>query len=74
MTLELVVGVDFGRLVVGKTILSYICLPFHSATQASQLTGTSSYHRFRFHYPLITYLTPEDSTRPLAKYISTWPD
>ena len=41
----------------GKTILSYICLPFHSPTQASQLTGTSSYYRFRCHYPLITYLT-----------------
>ena len=54
MTSEPVVGVDFGRLVVGKTILSYIYLPFHSATQASQLTGTSSYYRFRCHYPLIT--------------------
>ena len=38
MTSELVVGVVFGHLVVGKTILSYICLPFHSPTQASQLT------------------------------------
>ena len=57
MTSELVVGVVFGRPVVGKMTLSYICLPFHSPTQASQLTGTSSYDWFRCHYPLITYLT-----------------
>ena len=56
MTSEPVVGVVFGRPVVGKTILSYICLPFHSPTHASQLTGTASYYRFRCHYPLITYL------------------
>ena len=36
MTSEPVVGVVFGRLVVGKTTLSYICLPFHSPTQVSQ--------------------------------------
>ena len=59
MTSELVVGVVFGRPVEGKTTLSYICLPFHSPTQASQLTGTSSYYRFRCHYPLITYLNLE---------------
>ena len=35
MVLEPVVGVVFGRPVVGKTIVSYICLPFHSPTQAS---------------------------------------
>ena len=46
MTSEPVVGVVFGRPVEGKTTLSYICLPFHSPTQASQLTGTSSYYRF----------------------------
>ena len=57
MTSEPVVGVVFGRPVEGKTTLSYICLPFHSPTQASQLTGTSSYYRFRCHYPLITYLS-----------------
>ena len=57
MTSEPVVGVVFGRPVVGKTTLSYICLPFHSPTQASQLTGTSSSYRFQCHYPLITYLT-----------------
>jgi hypothetical protein len=57
MTSEPVVGAVFGRPVEGKTTLSYICLPFDSPTQASQLTGTSSYYRFRCHYPLITYLT-----------------
>ena len=57
MTSEPVVGVVFGRPVEGKMTLSYICLPFHSPTQASQLTGTSSYYRFRCHYPLITYLS-----------------
>ena len=57
MTSELVVGLVFGRLVEGKTTLSYICLSFHLPTHASQLTGTSSYYRFRCHYPLITYLT-----------------
>ena len=57
MTSEPVVGVVFGRPVEGKTTLSYICLPFHSPTQASQLTGTSSSYRFQCHYPLITYLT-----------------
>ena len=57
MTSEPVVGVVFGRPVVGKMTLSYICLPFHSPTQASQLTETSSYYRFRCHYPLITYFT-----------------
>ena len=57
MTSELVVGVVFGHPVVSKTTLSYSCLPFHSPTQASQLTGTSSYYWFRCHYPLITYLT-----------------
>ena len=56
MTLEPVVGVDLGRPVVGKMTLSYICLPFHSATQASQLIGTLSYYWFRCHYPLITNL------------------
>ena len=56
MTSEPVVGVVFGRLVEGKTTLSYICLPFHSPTQASQLTGILSYYRFRCHYPLINYL------------------
>ena len=56
MTSEPVVGVVFGRPVVGKMTLSYICLPFHLPTQASQLTGTSSYYRFRCHYTLITYL------------------
>ena len=61
MTSEPVVGVVFGRPVEGKTTLSYICLPFHSPTQASQLTGTSSYYRFRCHYPLITYLTTDYS-------------
>ena len=40
MTSEQVVGVDLGRPVVGEMTLSYICLPFHSPTQASQLTGT----------------------------------
>ena len=58
MTSEPVEGVVFGRLVVGKMTLSYICLPFHSPTQASQPTRTSSYYRFRCHYPLITYLNP----------------
>ena len=38
MTSEPVVGVVFGRPVVGKMTLSYICLPFHSPTQASQLS------------------------------------
>ena len=57
MTSEPVVGVVFGRPVEGKTTLSYICLPFHSPTQASQLTGTSSYYQFQCHYPLITYLS-----------------
>ena len=56
MTSELVVCVVFGRPVEGKTTLGYICLLFHSPTQASQLTRTSSYYRFRCHYPLITYL------------------
>ena len=63
MTSEPVVGVVFGRPVVGKTILSYICLPFHSPTQASQLTETSSYYRFRCHYPLITYLNLDKKTK-----------
>ena len=57
MTSEPVVGVVFGRPVVGKRILIYICLPFHSPAQASQLTRTSSYYRFRCHCPLITYLS-----------------
>ena len=57
MTSEPEVGVVFGRPVVGKTTLSYICLPFHSPTQASQLTWTSSNYWFRCHYPLITYLS-----------------
>ena len=56
MTSEPVVGVVLGRPVVGKMTLIYICLPFHSPTPQSQLTGTSSYYRFRCHYPLITYL------------------
>ena len=56
MTSEPVVGAVFGRPAVGKTTLSYICLPFHSPTQASQLTRTSSYYQFRCYYPLITYL------------------
>ena len=59
MTLEPVVGVVFGRSVVGKMTLSYICLPFHSPAQASQLTGTSSNYRFWCHYHLITYLIPQ---------------
>ena len=42
MTLEPVAGEVFGRPVVGKMTLSYICVPFHSPTQASQLTGTLS--------------------------------
>ena len=57
MTSEPVVGVVLGRPVVGKMTLIYICLPFHSPTPQSQLTGTSSYYRFRCHYPLITYLS-----------------
>ena len=57
MTSEPVVGIVFGHPVEDKTTLSYICLPSHSPTQASQLTGTSSYYRFRCHYPLITYLS-----------------
>ena len=64
MTSEPVVGVVFGRPVEGKTTLRYICLPFHSPTQASQLTGTLSYYRFQCHYPLITYLTSEDQIDP----------
>ena len=55
MTSEPVVGVVLGRPVVGKMTLIYICLPFPSPTPQSQLTGTSSYYRFRCHYPLITY-------------------
>ena len=35
MTSEPVVGVVFGRPVVGKMTLSYICLPFHSPTPLS---------------------------------------
>ena len=58
MTSEPVVDVVFVRPVEGKMNFSYICLPFHSPTHASQLTGTSSYYRFRCHYPLITYLMP----------------
>ena len=55
-----VVFSTFGGPVIGKTILSYICKPFHSPTQASQLTRTSSfYYRFQCHYPLITYLSVE---------------
>ena len=57
MTSEPVVGVVLGRQVVGKITLIYICLPFPSPTPQSQLTGTSSYYRFRCHYPLITYTT-----------------
>ena len=57
MTSEPVVGVVLGRQVVGKMTLIYICLPFPSPTPQSQLTGTSSYYRFRCHHPLITYLT-----------------
>ena len=57
MTSEPVVGVVLGRQVVGKMTLIYICLPFPSPTPQSQLTGTSSYYRFRCHYPLITYLS-----------------
>ena len=57
MTLEPVVGVVFGRPVVVKMTLSYICLPFHSPTQASQPTGTLSYYQFQCHCPLITYLS-----------------
>ena len=48
----------------GKTILTYICLPFYSPTQASQLTGTSSYYRFRCYYPLITYLSAHHMVSP----------
>ena len=42
MTSEPVVGVVLGRPVVGKMTLIYICLLFHSPTQASQLTGTTT--------------------------------
>ena len=56
MTSEPVVCVVLGRPVVGKMTLIYICLPFHSPTPQSQLTGTSSYYWFRCHYPLITCL------------------
>ena len=59
MTSEPVVGVVLGRQVVGKMTLIYICLPFPSPTPQSQLSGTSSYYRFRCHYPLITYLKLE---------------
>ena len=47
MTLVWVEGVVFGRPVDGKMTLSYICLPFYSPTQASQLTGTPSFYQFR---------------------------
>ena len=57
MTSEPVAGVVLGRPVVGKMTLIYICLPFPSPTPQSQLTRTSSYYRFRCHYPLITYLS-----------------
>ena len=70
MTSEPVVGVVFGRPVESKTTLSYICLPFHSPTQASQLTGTSSYYRFRCHYPLITYLKRNDCIARLRSWKS----
>ena len=60
MTLEPVVGVVLGRQVVGKMTLIYIYLLFPSPTPQSQLTGTSSYYRFRCHYPLITYLSSND--------------
>ena len=56
MTSEPVRGVVLGRQVLGKMTLIYICLPFPSPTPQSQLTGTSSYYRFRCHCPLITYL------------------
>ena len=72
MTLEALVGVVFSRPVVGKMILSYICLPFHLPTQASQLTGTSSYYRFRCHYPSITYLRLGMTWAPTA--FKTWWD
>ena len=69
MTSEPVVGVVYGCPVVGKTILSYIYLPFHSPTQASQLTGTPSYYRFRCHYPLITYLRMRYGARRLMLWL-----
>ena len=67
MTSEPVVGVVFGCPVVGKMILSYICLPFHSPTQASQLTGTSSSYRFRCHCSLITYLSADQMKKDNSK-------
>ena len=36
------VGVVLGRPVVGKMTLIYICLPFYSLAQASQLKGTTT--------------------------------
>ena len=66
MTSEPVVGVVFGRPVEGKTNLSYICLPFHSPTQASQLTRTWSYYRLSLplnHLPQCVVLHFTNSTR-----------
>ena len=63
MTSEPVEGVAFKlhllkrSFLEGKTILSYICLPFRSPTQASQFTGTSSFYRSLWLHPLMTQLT-----------------
>ena len=57
MALEPAIGVVFGRPVEGKTTFSYICLPFHSPTQASQFTGTSSFYRSLWLHPLMTQIS-----------------
>ena len=62
MTSEPVVVVVFSRPVEGKTTLSYICLPFHSHTQASQLTGFRPTTGSDVITPLITYLNPTHLT------------
>ena len=73
MTSEPVVGVVLGRPVVGKMTLIYICLPFHSPTPQSQLTGTLSYYRFRCHYPLITYLIlDQQQQKKKSKFVDEW--